>query len=331
MQAVMLDLIGLTLTAEEKELLLHPQVGGVILFSRNYESLMQLGELLQQIRSLNLAHLLVAVDHEGGRVQRFRQGFTALPAVGKLGELYQTQPAEAKVLAEQQGWVMASELRAVAIDFSFAPVLDLQKGISQVIGDRAFSGDPEIVSELGGCYIKGMQRAGMAAVGKHFPGHGSVAADSHVDIPIDPRSYERIAAEDLLPFVELVKQGLPGIMPAHVIYPAVDAQPAGFSKFWLQEVLRKRLAFQGAIFSDDLTMKGASQMGDMPERAREAFAAGCDMVLVCNDRVGAVAVVEQLERKNFKSSGLSRQRLQAMKGTAGIHLSLRERSPQSGG
>lgn len=314
MHAVMLDLMGMELTQEEKELLQHPQVGGIILFTRNYQDPDQLENLLQQIRQLKLVHLLVAVDHEGGRVQRFRQGFTQLQALGKIGQLYETQPAYAKQLAEIHGWLMAIELRAMDIDFSFAPVLDVNKNISRVIGDRAFGAEPKIISELGEYYMKGMQRAGMAAIGKHFPGHGSVAADSHIDIPVDPRSYETIASEDLIPFITMVKNGLAGIMPAHVIYSAVDVNPAGFSSFWLQTVLRERLGFNGAIFSDDLSMKGASQIGDMPERARVAFAAGCDMVLVCNDRAGAINVTEQLERDSFKSSTESLQRLQTMRG-----------------
>lgn len=314
MHAVMLDLEGLELSQEEQELLKHPQVGGLILFARNYESPEQLEYLLHQIRQLKLAHLLIAVDHEGGRVQRFKAGFTLLPALGKLGQLCQTQPTQARKLAETHGWLMAIELRAMAIDFSFAPVLDLNKDISQVIGDRAFSSDPAVISELGEHYIKGMQRAGMAAVGKHFPGHGSVAADSHIDIPVDPRSYETIANEDLIPFIKLAQNGLAGIMPAHVIYSAIDPAPAGFSRFWLQTVLRSQLGFTGAIFSDDLSMKGASQIGDMPERARVAFAAGCDMVLVCNERAGAIAVVEQLEHAGFKSTAESLQRLKVMRG-----------------
>ncbi len=318
MRAVMLDLVGLELSPEEKELLMHPQVGGIILFTRNYESPKQLENLLQQIRQLKLAHLLIAVDHEGGRVQRFREGFTPLPALGKIGDLYQAQPAQAKQLAEIHGWLMAIELRAMGMDFSFAPVLDVNKNISQVIGERAFSRDPKIISELASIYIKGMQSAGMAAVGKHFPGHGSIAADSHIDIPIDTRSYSAIEKDDLIPFVSLTKQALAGIMPAHVIYSAVDPMPAGFSKFWLQTVLRERLKFEGAIFSDDLSMKGASQIGDMPARAKVAFAAGCDMVLVCNDRVGAISVIERLERDGFKSTQQMQQRLQAMHGQGSI-------------
>jgi beta-N-acetylhexosaminidase len=318
MHAVMLDLKGLELSQEEKELLKHPQVGGIILFARNFASIEQLENLLQQIRQLKLAHLLVAVDHEGGRVQRFKQDFTPLPALGKIGELYQTQPEQAKQLADLHGWLMAIELRAVNIDFSFAPVLDLNKNISQVIGDRALGVDPTVISVLGGIYIKGMQRAGMASVGKHFPGHGSVAADSHFDIPVDPRAYGIIASEDLFPFVHLVKEGLTGIMPAHVIYSAVDEKPAGFSELWLQTVLRDQLKFNGAIFSDDLSMQGASAIGDMPTRARVAFAAGCDMVLVCNDRAGAINVIEQLERDGFKSSAASLQRLQNMRGRNAI-------------
>jgi len=314
MHTVMLDLQGLTLNTEEKELLQHPQVGGLILFTRNYKSPEQLENLLQQIRQLKLAHLLVAVDHEGGRVQRFREGFTRLPALAKLGALYQSQPEEAKRLAELAGWLMAIELRAVDIDFSFAPVLDLGNPISRVIGDRAFSTDPDLIIELSKPYIAGMRKAGMAATGKHFPGHGSIEADSHVDIPVDPRSYEIIVNEDLKPFIALSHAELAGIMPAHVIYSEVDPLPAGFSTFWIQQVLRDRLKFNGAIFSDDLSMKGATQLGDMPARAEAALNAGCDMVLVCNDRIGAISVIEDLERRHYKSSDETKMRLQRFRG-----------------
>lgn len=308
---VMLDFEGVALTPEERELLRHPQTGGVILFSRNYQNPALLKELLQQIRAIDGRHLLVAVDQEGGRVQRFREGFSTLPPLGDIGSLYSGNIKEAQAAAEQHAWKMATEIIACGIDFSFAPVLDLDKNISDVIGNRAFHRDPKIVSDLSKAYIKGMRRAGMAAVGKHFPGHGSVAADSHVALPVDPRSYEEIANDDLIPFKDTASE-LRGIMPAHVIYSAVDPFPAGFSSFWLQKVLRGQLGFEGAIFSDDLSMAGASFAGDATDGAKLALQAGCDMVLVCNDRKSAIRVLEDLERQAKKPNLQSIDRLQKM-------------------
>lgn len=305
----MLDLEGLALTPDEKNLLQHPQVGGVILFTRNYQSHDQLRELIQQIRTTQFAPLLIAVDQEGGRVQRFREGFTRLPAIRTLGEHYQTSPEESKQHAKQMGYQMASELRAFDIDFSFAPVLDLDKEISEVIGDRAFHRDPKIVIELARAYIEGMHDAGMAAIGKHFPGHGSVAADSHTAIPIDDRSYDDVMSEDGLPFIEFSKNAIEGFMPAHIIFEKIDPLPVGFSRFWLQTVLRDRLGFQGAIFSDDLSMAGASVIGNMNERAKQALTAGCDCILICNDRINAVKTLEYLEQKKIKRDPISAQRM----------------------
>ena len=291
---VMVDLKGTRLEPEEKEMLEHPLVGGVILFSRNYESPEQITDLVENIHQVREPHLLVSVDHEGGRVQRFREGFTALPPLAKLGAQYQLDKKRAKRMAETCGWLMAIELRAVGVDFSFAPVLDIERGISDVIGDRSFGKDPDTVVDLAVAYIRGMQSAGMAATGKHFPGHGAVKADSHVACPVDERSFEDIVAYDVVPFERLIRNGLAGIMPAHVVYSSVDPNPAGFSRFWLNEVLRNQLEFQGVIFSDDLSIEGASIAGDVVDRARAALNAGCDMALVCNDPDAAAKVLDNL-------------------------------------
>jgi beta-N-acetylhexosaminidase len=291
---VMLDLAGLVLTPEEREVLAHPLVGGVILFSRNYQSPEQLEFLIREIHALREPHLLVAVDHEGGRVQRFREGFTRLPAAGWLHPIYDANPKRAARLAKTLGWLMAAELRAVGVDFSFAPVLDLDRGLNQVIGDRAFHAQPEAVAQLAQAFMNGMRRAGMAAVGKHFPGHGGVTVDSHVAVPMDERRFADIWMEDIAPFERLIHAGLAAVMPAHVIYPRVSQEPAGFSPFWLKQVLRQRLRFQGTVFSDDLGMEGASVAGDLTERAKAALAAGCDMVLLCHHPEAAPSLLHGL-------------------------------------
>jgi beta-N-acetylhexosaminidase len=247
-------------------------------------------------------------------VQRFRSGFTALPAMRRLGELHDENPSRALRLAETVGWVLGAELRATGVDFSFAPVLDLDCGVSAVIGDRAYHSDPVIVAELAHMTVRGMHRAGMAAVGKHFPGHGSVAPDSHVALPIDEREYAEIAAADLVPFERMIRYGLPAIMPAHVIYSRVDPQPAGFSAFWLQEVLRGRLGFQGVIFSDDLSMEGAKGAGDIVARGELALSAGCDMVLVCNDAAAAAQLLDGLSAHDDPVSHLRLVRLHGRPG-----------------
>lgn len=293
---VMLDLAGPALSAEEREMLLHPLVGGVVLFSRNYEDPLQLAALTETIHGLRSPPLLIAVDHEGGRVQRFRSGFTALPPCACLGRLYDSDPAAAERAAERAGWLMASELLAVGVDFSFAPVLDVDHGVSAVIGDRSFHRDPETVARLARRYLRGMKRAGMEGVGKHFPGHGGVAADSHLALPVDERELDEMFMTDLVPFERLIRSGLAAVMPAHVVFPAVDAKPAGFSATWLRRVLRGQLRFSGAIFSDDISMAGAEAMGDYAARAAAALEAGCDMVLVCNNPMGAAIVLERLEQ-----------------------------------
>ena len=307
----MLDLEGLTLNPEERERLLHPAVGGIILFSRNYANPEQVEELVRELHALREPRLLIGVDHEGGRVQRFQEGFTPLPAMRVLGGIYEDNRKRAKRLAESCGWLMAAELRAVDIDFSFAPVLDIDRGISTVIGDRAFHSDPQVIADLAHSFMTGMDHAGMAATGKHYPGHGGVAADSHLAIPVDERQFEDILAEDVLPFERMIHYGLAAIMPAHVIYERVDKLPAGFSPFWLQQVLRSRLEFQGVIFSDDLSMAGAGVVGGITDRAQAALAAGCDMVLVCNDAGAATKVLEGLE---ITENPPSRMRLARMHG-----------------
>lgn len=290
---LMIDIAGTELTAVEKARLQHPLVGGVILFSRNYQSPQQIAELTTQIRELRQPHLLIAVDHEGGRVQRFRQGFTHIPPAGALGLHYHSHPKHCLHLAETAGWLMAVELRAVGVDFSFAPVLDLDYGISDVIGDRSFHRDPDSVSKLAAAYIQGMKSAWMSAVGKHFPGHGAVTVDSHQGLPIDERHFEDIWAEDMLPFRRLSPL-LAGVMPAHIVFSQCDEQPAGFSPFWVQNILRQKIGFQGAVFSDDLSMAGAAIAGNAADRAQAALTAGCDMALVCNDPEAVDLVLDNL-------------------------------------
>lgn len=283
---VMFDLDGTSLRAEEIEKLRSPAAGGVILFARNYESPRQLADLVASIRAIR-PRLLIAVDQEGGRVQRFRDGFTRLPPAARY-----RQAEDPIRTAESAGWLMAAEVRATGVDFSFAPVLDVDCGISQVIGDRAFAETPDQAADLAAAFVRGMRQAGMAAVGKHFPGHGSVAEDSHTALPVDPRDYSAIERHDLVPFRHLIDAGLQGIMASHVVYAGVAAHPAGFSAFWIREVLRRRLGFRGAVFTDDLSMAGAAVAGGPVERVGRALEAGCDMVLVCNAPGAAEAVLE---------------------------------------
>ena len=280
---VIFGIEGTELSDADRARLAHPLAGGVILFSRNFESCTQLDALTASIRALRTPSLLICVDHEGGRVQRFRDGFTAIPAMRTLGELWEKDVAQAAAEAQRLGMLMARELRTHGVDFSFAPVLDVDFGASAVIGDRAFHGNPNAVAHLASCLRRGLNAGGCAAVGKHFPGHGFIAADSHVALPVDERSLDALLADDLVPFAVLAKDGMEAVMPAHVIYPAIDSVAAGFSRIWLQDILRGRLQFDGLIFSDDLEMAGAHAAGDIVARAEAAVAAGCDMVLACND------------------------------------------------
>ncbi len=306
---VMAGISGKSLTEEERDMLKHPMVGAVILFSRNYDNPQQLQDLITEIHLLREPHLLVSVDHEGGRVQRFRDGFTRLPPMRSLGEVYDEEPKRAKRLTETVGWLMAVELRAVGVDFSFAPVLDLNYGVSAVIGDRSFHRKPHVVAELAQSFIGGMHKAGMAATGKHFPGHGAVEVDTHLGITRDERPLVDIESDDLVPFERLIHAGLAGVMPAHVIYSQVDSQPAGFSRLWLQQILRQRLGFQGVIFSDDLLMEGAAVAGSVCDRAEAALEAGCDMVLVCDNFSEICNTLERLERFDNPASHLRLARM----------------------
>lgn len=294
MRAVILDVQGYCLTPEEQEYLAHPLVAGVILFSRNFDNIAQLKILVSQIRFYAKKQIIISVDHEGGRVQRFREGFTELPSCGAL--LSQSASTkQALTLAKASAFVMASELIACDIDLSFAPVLDIN-GISDVIKERSFSRDPIQVKALASEYINGMRLAGMASTGKHFPGHGSVKADSHIDLPVDKRSFETIFNNDMQPFLALINdQKLDAIMPSHVVYSECDTLPCGFSHYWLQTVLKQRLGFHGAIISDDISMHGASFVGHHLSRAENAINAGCDLILACNDTPAAMTILDGLK------------------------------------
>lgn len=311
---LMLDVAGLSLTDSEREVLKSPQVGGLILFARNYQSKAQLADLIADIRQQN-SKIVIAVDQEGGRVQRFREQFTILPPMSSLNISYQANPALALHQAVELGWLMATELIALDIDISLAPVLDLHWDHSQVIGNRSFGASHQQVAELAGHFMQGMNEAGMKATGKHFPGHGWALADSHLEAAIDERSFEEIEKDDLQPFIKLIDQGLAAVMPAHVIYKDVDNKPAGYSNYWLHEVLRQKLGFNGVIFSDDLDMEGAqvdstlSQYSPYVARAMAAIEAGCDTVLVCNNPVAAKQVLDHLTHNKVAAS----QRLGSMR------------------
>ena len=309
---VMLDVEGLSLSPADRDLLRESAVGGVILFTRNYESPEQIADLVADIRALRSPRLLVAVDHEGGRVQRFRDGFTAIPPMRRIGREYDRDPDSGLRAAREAGWLIASELRAVGIDLCFAPCVDLDWGVSEIIGDRSFHRKAEAVADLGNAFSRGLRSAGMAAVAKHFPGHGAVLADSHLKLPVDHREYG-LLLDDMRPYERLVRTGaIAGVMLAHIVYEKLDAKPAGFSEYWIQRELRTRLGFGGAVFCDDLSMKATAGYGSMAERSRLALDSGCDMILVCNDRDAAHEAVDALREY---SNPLSLVRLARLHGT----------------
>jgi beta-N-acetylhexosaminidase len=311
---LMMDLLGTEVTAEEQEMLSHPLVGGVILFTRNYVDPEQLSRLVSAIHAARTPPLIVAVDHEGGRVQRFRSGFSVLPPARRIGHEFDVDPKSGLELARRMGWLMAAELRAHGVDISFAPVVDLDYGIS-FIAERAFHRRPGVVGQLAVAYMHGMRDAGMAATAKHFPGHGAVSADSHHTMPVDRRGLADMA-DDLAPYRLLIANGLPAVMPAHVLFPAVDSAPASLSSRWIRDVLRGDLGFQGVVFSDDLSMGGAAAaFGDIVTRARQALAAGCDMLPVCNNRASVVTLLDGL---NIEPEPASRLRLVRMHGKDGV-------------
>jgi len=309
---VMLDVEGLSLSPADRDLLREPAVGGVILFGRNFESATQVADLVADIRALRRPPLLVAVDHEGGRVQRLREGFTEIPPMRRIGLEFDRDVDAGRQAAREAGWLIGAELRSVGIDLCFAPCVDLDWGVSEIIGDRAFHRDPDVVSELAHAFSRGLRSAGMAAVAKHFPGHGAVVADSHLKLPVDRREYG-VILDDMRPYERLVNNGsIAGVMLAHIVYEQIDALPAGFSAYWIDRELRSRIGFGGAVFSDDLSMKATASYGSMAERARLSLDAGCDMILVCNDRDAAHEAVRTL---NDYSNPLSLVRLARLHGT----------------
>lgn len=281
------------LSDEDRALLVNPLVGGLILFGKNFSDRIQLEGLISEIRGLN-SSLLICVDQEGGRVQRFREGFSVLPAMQSLGAHFRKDRTEALQWSRSLGWLMASELLSVGVDLSFAPVLDVDSVGSDVIGDRAYSSDPLEVTVLARAFVSGMETAGMCATGKHFPGHGGVKADSHLELPVDPRTLAALQQKDIIPFAELLPD-LAGIMLAHIVFPSVDDRPVGFSSVWIKHVLREQLGFRGIVFSDDLSMQGAATIGGYSARAEAALAAGCDAILVCNNRAATMEVLAYLE------------------------------------
>jgi beta-N-acetylhexosaminidase len=313
---LMIDVGGSELASEDRELLRHPLVGGVILFARNYVDSQQLAALTRAIHAARSPPLIIAVDQEGGRVQRFKTGFSVLPAPRRLGHEFHIEAAAGLELARRLGWLMAAELRAHGVDLSFTPCVDLDYGASEVIGDRALDARSAVVAQLAVAYAHGMRDAGMAATAKHFPGHGAVVADSHLALPVDRRALADLQ-DDIAPYRLLIANGLAAVMAAHVVYPAIDSLPASFSKTWITQILRGELRFQGAVFTDDLSMGGAASVGDLLTRARLALAAGCDMLLVCNDRAGVRTLIERLDAEPAPASQL---RLVRMRGRDGMSV-----------
>jgi len=307
---LMVDVAGLELTPEDREVLRHPLVGSVILFTRNYASSDQLARLVADIHAVRSPALVVAVDQEGGRVQRFRAGFSALPSPRRIGHEFDVDAKQGLAFARSMGWLMAAELRAHGVDLSFAPCVDLDLGISEVIGDRAFHSKPDMVAQLALAYMAGMKDAGMAATAKHFPGHGAVVADSHKSLPVDRREWNELG-DELLPYRRLIANGIPGVMVAHILFPAVDPAPASLSRRWIQNALREEMRFEGAIFTDDLSMGGAAEFGDIVARADAALAAGCDVLPVCNDRASVAKLLDGLK---FEVEPAAHLRLVRMRG-----------------
>lgn len=305
----MADVGGLSLTAEDREVLAHPLVGGVILFARNYSDPEQLRALCAELLALKRPRLLLAVDHEGGRVQRFRVGFTRIPAMGTLGKLHEESAAKSVEEAQAQGLIVGRELAAYGIDLCFAPVLDRDTGVSQIIGDRAFSENPEVIVKLARAFRAGLNAAGMAATGKHFPGHGAVAADSHTELPVDRRSYAEIEAKDLVPFRALIEDGIESLMMAHIRYTAIDEKPASLSRRWIRGLLRTQFGYNGAVICDDLNMAGAKAGGEIVERALMALDAGCDLLPICNDRESVLKLIAGLPVKPRKLASARLQKL----------------------
>ena len=318
----MLDVAGRSLCSDEEVLLRNPHVGGVILFSRNLGTPEQVIDLVCEIRACS-SNLLIAVDQEGGRVQRLCEKFSKLPTMQTLGDFLDKESSAGLSLCHDVGWLMASEVLACGLDISFAPVLDVDRDTSSIIGDRSFSNNPETVIVAAKAFIEGMNEAGMASTGKHFPGHGGIFADSHVEAPVDSRGWEQMESHDLKPFRALANN-LGGIMPAHITFPAIDPFSVGFSSYWLREILRQKLGFKGVIFSDDLTMKGADVAGGYESKAKMALDAGCDMILVCNCPEGAVEVLSYMEKQNVPQN----DKIGAMRSSKSVAWSDLEQSPR---
>jgi beta-N-acetylhexosaminidase len=296
---VFVGIAGHALTPDEITLLQHPLVGGVVLFARNIDTPEQVRALTTQLHGLRQPELIITVDQEGGRVQRLLNGFTRLPSMRQCGQLFEQNPALGLQVAHTLGWLLAAEVLSVGIDMSFAPVLDVDSGISEIIGERSVSESAIDVAVVMNALMSGMHAAGMPATGKHFPGHGGVRADSHLQLPVDERSWEEIMASDIQPFRYLIQHGLNAMMPAHVIYSAIDEQPAGFSSRWLQAVLRQQLGFKGVIISDDLGMQAAKFVGNLTARAECALNAGCDVVLICNELDELAQTLDDLKKRPY--------------------------------